>query len=279
MSASNQSVRRSIGVAAAAVLGCVLLLVALAPLLAPYSYDRQDREAMSATASSAHLLGTDELGRDRLSRILFALRVSLLAAGSATALTLILGVLAGSAMAFSNRPVQYGFMGAGDVMMSVPWFFLLVIVRGMLPLTVSAAQSLLLTFVLLGVLGWPITARIVAGYLRNRRDARDLMYARACGSSPVQAFTQVVLPGMFSLLVAQAFILVPAYVIAEANLGILGLGITEPMPSVGGMLHALVLGTGDHPWLEWTPLMVMVAVLGMAQQISKVGGRWATGNA
>jgi ABC-type dipeptide/oligopeptide/nickel transport system permease subunit len=226
------------------------------------------------------LLGTDDLGRDRLSRLLYALRISLVAATAATALTVALGLAVGTVMAVAGRPVQTAVAGAGDVMMSVPWFFLLVIVRAALPLSVSAAQSLLLTFLVLGLLGWPAAARMVAGYLRARREAREVVYARACGMAPRQVFTQVVLPGMVGLLASQAFILVPAYIIAEANLGILGLGITEPMPSVGGMLHALVLGSGEHPALEWTPLFVMLALLAMGQWIWKESGRrWSVGNA
>src|SRR5579884_3950881 len=136
--ARRSLLRKSVKSAAVGVVLAALLLIAAAPWAAPYSYDRQDREAMDAPVSSAHLLGTDDLGRDRLSRLLYALRISLVAATAATALTIALGLAVGTVMAAAGRPVQVAVAGAGDVLMSVPWFFLLVIVRAALPLSVSA---------------------------------------------------------------------------------------------------------------------------------------------
>lgn len=253
--------------------GILLLAVLCAGVIAPCGYDSQDREAISAGVSRGHPLGTDDLGRDRLSRLLFGLRTSLLAASAAAALTIILGAVIGTAAAVAPPVLGGAFLGVSDLVLSLPWFFLLVILRAALPLSAPPAESMVLTFAALGLIGWPVPARLVRDFLVNQKNSKAVRYAVACGMAEPRAFRSVALGGVFSVLLAQFLIFVPAYVVAEANLGILGLGITEPMPSMGGMLRSLV-ASGSRSFLDWLPIYVMVFFLSAGQIGSMWSKRW-----
>lgn len=254
------------------VLLAALLLAAIvcAGVLAPCRYDAQDRDAISAGVSRGHLLGTDDLGRDRFSRLLFGLRTSLLAASAAAALTIILGAAIGTAASLAPPLLTGAVLGMSDLVLSLPWFFLLVILRAALPLSAPPAESMVLTFAALGLIGWPIPARLVCDFLVSQRSSKAVRYAVACGMDEPRAFRSVALSGVFGILLAQFLVFVPAYVVAEANLGILGLGITEPMPSMGGMLRSLV-ASSSRSFLDWMPIYVMVFLLSAGQ----IGGMWS----
>src|SRR5579883_536420 len=137
-----------------AVLGALILTAACAGWLAPHDYAAQSREFIAAAPSSQFLLGTDALGRDRLSRLLYGSRISLLvgplAALLATALAGIFGGVAGYWGGWTERV----FLLASDLVLSLPWLFLLLTVRAVLPLEVPPETSLLVVFLLLGMLGW-----------------------------------------------------------------------------------------------------------------------------
>jgi peptide/nickel transport system permease protein len=253
--------------------GVLLLAVLFAGAIAPCGYDSQDREAISAGVSHGHPLGTDDLGRDRLSRLLFGLRTSLLAASAAAALTIVLGAAIGTAAAIAPPFLAGAVLSMSDLVLSLPWFFLLVILRAALPLSAPPAESMVLTFAALGLIGWPVPARLVRDFLVSQRRSKAVRYAVACGMAEPQAFRSVALGGVFSVLVAQFLIFVPAYVVAEANLGILGLGITEPMPSMGGMLRSLV-SSRSGSFLDWLPIYVMVFFLSAGQIGSMWSKRW-----
>src|SRR5215470_9598885 len=138
-----------------------------APLLAPADYAQQFREAPNASPSHRFLLGTDELGRDRLSRLLYAGRVSLLLAPAAAALSTLLAVAVGTFAGFLGGFWERLTMAGVDLFLSFPWFFLLITVRAVLPLNVTPWTSVLVTFALLGVLGWAASARVVCAGVRS----------------------------------------------------------------------------------------------------------------
>lgn len=252
---------------------CLVIVILCAGLVAPYRYDVQDRAAISASPDRAHWLGTDDLGRDRFSRLLFALRNSFLAASGAAALTIALGAAIGAAASIAPRFLSALVLGLSDLVLSLPWFFLLVILRAALPLSVPPAESVALTFAVLGLIGWPIPARLVCDFLVSQRNSKAVRYALACGMAERQAFRSVVLSGVFGILLAQFLVFLPAYMVAEANLGILGLGATEPIPSMGGMLRALV-ASSSRSHLDWLPVCVMVFLLCAGQVAGMWSKRW-----
>lgn len=262
--------------AAKPVLGLAALLTVVilcAGLVAPHAYDAQDRDSIGAGPGRAHWLGADDLGRDRFSRLLFGMRTSLLAASAAAALTMILGSVIGAAASIAPAVVGEAILSLSDLVLSLPWFFLLVILRAALPLDVSPARSVFLTFLTLGLVGWPVPAKLVCDFLITQRNSRAVRYAVACGMSEGHAFRSVAFSGVAGILLAQFLVFLPAYVVAEANLGILGLGITEPMPSMGGMLRSLA-ASASRSGLDWMPVVVMVFLLSAGQMAGMWSKRW-----
>ncbi len=243
----------------------VILLAALAPL--PSRYDQQFRDFPSASPSKQFPLGTDDLGRDRLSRLIYGTRVSLLLATAAALLSCLaaaaLGGVAGLAGGITDKIV----VGTADLFLSLPWLFLLLMVRAFLPLNVSPAISVTITFLLLGALGWAAPARVVRAAMRKLAGSDFMIQARATGCSPARLLYRHLLPNAMPILWAQLWITIPAYVLAETTLGMLGLGVMEPLPSWGNLLRELEGGgIAGHPWLL-APVVLLAAVVGSFQTI------------
>jgi ABC-type dipeptide/oligopeptide/nickel transport system permease subunit len=242
-----------------------LLLVTLACLLAPFvapSYAHQFRDEPDAAPSRQHLLGTDDLGRDRFARVLYGTRVSLLLAPAAALLSSLLAVLIGGAAGFLGGWTERLVMAATDLFLSLPWLFLLITVRALLPLNVSPITSVAITFVLLGCLGWAAAARVVCADARSLAHSDFILLARASGSSGFRLLWRQVVPNLRPIVFAQFWISIPVFILTEANLGVLGLGVAEPLPSWGSLLRELQSYSAitGQPW-QFVPLILFVAVV------------------
>ena len=173
--------RRRLRVICAAVLCAIFGVGLFASTVSPYSYAKQFREQPNAAPSASHLLGTDSLGRDLFARLVYGTRVSLLLAPAAALLaTLIAGVfggLAGLVGGWCEKLV----LAAADLSMALPLLFVLLALRAVLPLDISPILSVIATFVLLGLLGWPSSLRVVWATTRNLRNSDFLLLARATG--------------------------------------------------------------------------------------------------
>lgn len=250
----------------------VLALVALASLfagfIAPSSYSQQFRDAISAPPSARFLLGTDDLGRDRFARLLYGTRVSLLLAPAAALLSTLLAALIGGLAGYlGGRWERYVTSGI-DLFLSLPWLFLLLAARALLPLNTSPITSVAITFLLLGCLGWASPARIIRAGTRMLTNADYLVQARAGGISGFRLFSRHLLPNLRPILLAQFWISVPVFILSEANLGLLGLGVSEPLPSWGAMLRELENYTAvlQNPWML-APVVLLVIVVGCLQVV------------
>jgi ABC-type dipeptide/oligopeptide/nickel transport system permease subunit len=151
--------------------------------------------------------------------------------------------------------------------MSLPWLFLLLTVRATLPLNVSPLVSLGITFGLLGLLSWPASARVVRAAIHALRDSDFILQARASGVTPWRLISRQLIPNVMPVLLAQFWIAVPVFILAEATLGMLGLGVSEPLPSWGSMLRELEGGNlRAQPWIA-APAVLLAAVVGCCQLI------------
>jgi ABC-type dipeptide/oligopeptide/nickel transport system permease subunit len=241
-----------------------LVVVVLAALL-PAGYEKQFRDSPNARPSRQFPLGTDDLGRDRLSRLLYGTRVSLFLATAAAALSCAVAALLGgvAGLGIADKTI----LAAADLFLSLPWLFLLLTVRACLPLDVSPSVSVTITFLLLGLLGWAAPARVVRAAVRKLAGSDFILQARATGCSPSRLLWKHLLPNAMPILWAQLWITIPAYVMAETTFGMLGLGVMEPLPSWGNLLRELEGGgIASQPWLL-APAILLAAVVGSFQAI------------
>jgi peptide/nickel transport system permease protein len=248
-------------------LACVILAVVMcaaiaANWLAPAGYARQYREATDAPPSRAHWLGTDEIGRDRLARVLYGTRISLLLAPAAALLSTLMAALIGGLAGYLGGIWARIAMAVTDLFLSLPWLFLLITARALMPLNVSPLFSVTVTFLLLGLLGWTTAARVLCTTAGAIRSADFVRQARAAGISGTRLFWIHVLPNLKPVLYAQFWISIPVFILSEANLGILGLGVAEPLPSWGSLLKELegLVSVGEEPW-KFVPLVLLVLVV------------------
>lgn len=257
---------KTVRIVAASVLVLTALACALAGWIAPAGYATQFREAPSAPPSRHHLLGTDDLGRDSFSRLLYGTRVSLVLAPAAALLSTLLAALVGGIAGYIGGPVRKIAMAVTDLFLSMPWLFLLIIVRAMLPLNVSPGTSVAVTFLLLGVLGWAASARVVAAEVQAIRGSDFMLQAKASGLSSWRLLALHITPNLRPVLLAQFWISIPVFILTEANLGILGLGVAEPLPSWGSLLRELesFVSFGDQPW-RFVPLLLLILVVSSFQ--------------
>jgi peptide/nickel transport system permease protein len=244
------------------LLAIVAIVSLAADVLAPYDYAAQHREHPNESPSGKFLLGTDELGRDRFSRLLYATRVSIVLAPATALVATALATLAGVAAGYRTGWVDGALNLVGDLFLSLPWLFVLLTLRALLPLDVPPVSSLLITAALLASVGWAPGARVVRSAVAGLRHSPPIRHARAYGSKPLRLMWLHVVPNLRPVLIAQFWVLVPAFLLTEANLGLLGLGVTEPLPSLGNMLAELQAFDRilEAPWIV-TPAVVVVATV------------------
>jgi len=237
----------------------------MGPVLAPFPYDRQFRDAPSAPPGGRFLLGTDEIGRDRFSRLLYATRISILLAPAAAAVSVGLALLIAPLFAGSSacgrfaRPIV---SVATTICLALPWIFLFIILRAELPLDTGPAVSVLITFGLMGVAGWAWPARIFSASIGQMERSGWMLHARASGIPGWRIAMVHAWPHLRAVAIAQFRVLVPAYILAEASLGLLGLGVPEPLPSWGNLLRDLQHPdlVRSNPWIL-APLILLMIVM------------------
>ncbi|MGA7752197.1 MAG: ABC transporter permease [Candidatus Sulfotelmatobacter sp.] len=246
---------------------CIVLLLVVgvslaANWLAPSGYAKQYREEADAAPSRAHFLGTDDIGRDRFARVLYGTRISLLLAPAAALLSTLMAALVGGLAGYLGGAWARSAMAVTDLFLSLPWLFLLITVRALMPLNVSPLVSVLVTFLILGLLGWTSAARVLCATAGSLRNSDFVRQARASGIQGGRLFWMHVLPNLKPVLYAQFWISIPAFILSEANLGILGLGVAEPMPSWGSLLKELegLVSVGEEPW-KFVPLVLLIVVV------------------
>lgn len=251
--------------AGAAVISC--------GVFATGSYSEQFRDFPDAAPSAQFLLGTDALGRDRLWRLFYGSGISLSLATAAalcsTAIAAFAGGLAGSIGGFCERII----LGAIDLFLSLPWLFLLLTARAFLPLNLAPELSVAVTFALLGLLGWAGPARVVCAKTRSLRSSGFLLHAKACGVGGARLFYKHLAPGLRPILAAQFWLSIPIFILGEANLGLLGLGVSEPLPSWGNLLRELEGYDNllERPWVAASAVALAITVCVLQTRLAREG--------
>ena len=244
------------------LLCAIFALMLLATFLLPAHYAKQFRDIPNASPSSAHPLGTDSLGRESLSRLLYGTRVSLLLAPAAALLSTLIAAFLGSLAGLLGGWFERIVLAATDLSLALPWLFLLLVVRALLPLDVSPLLSVAIAFLMMGLLGWQASVRVICAAARGVRDSDFLLLARSSGCKPARLLWRHVAPNLRPLFYTQFFISIPLFILTEANLSILGLGVMEPMPSWGNLLRGFedFSTLSANPW-RLVPLILLIVVV------------------
>jgi peptide/nickel transport system permease protein len=269
--------RRTKIAAALIFLGILHGLALFAGFLAPYPYAEQHREFPYAPPTPIHgrlvgarepggffLLGTDAYGRDVFSRLLYGGRVSLFTGLLAAFLSLGLGLALGTAAGYYGGWLDRLLMRAGELVMTLPWLYLLLAVRAFLPLHITTVQAFFLIVAIIGGVGWVRPARLIRGVVLSARERGFVLAARGFGASDAYLIRRHILPLTAGVVLTQATVLIPQYILAEVALSFLGLGVAEPVPSWGNMLaeaqqyHSLVA----HGWMLAPGFAIIPVLLG-----------------
>jgi peptide/nickel transport system permease protein len=185
------------------------------------------------------LTGTDNYGRDQFSRILYGGQISVAAGLLATAVSLFLGLIIGCLSGFYGSWVDESFMRFAELFLVLPWLYLLLAVRAFLPLQISPAQAFFLLIAVIGTIGWARPARLIRGIVLSAKSRKYVLASRGFGASDFYILRRHVLPHTYGVLLTQAALLVPQYIVAEVTLSFFGLGLSEPAPSWGNLLANL----------------------------------------
>jgi peptide/nickel transport system permease protein len=235
----------------------ILLMAILAPLLAPRSpYTITDQ--FSAAPSSKYLLGTDQVGRDLFSRLIYGSRVSLAVGIGAVAIYVAIGTILGAIAGYFGKWVDMVIMRITDVFMSFPYLMVILVLVSIM------GPSLFNIIVVLGLLGWPGIARIVRGSVLSIKQMDYIKAGVALGYSAPRLVFQHILPNCLGPILVNATFGIAAAIITEASLSFLGMGVQPPTASWGNMLKdAQSLSVlASQPWL-WVPpgIMILLSVL------------------
>lgn len=244
-------VRRFMRNRAATVASVILLIlfvgVVFAPQLAPYDPTAQDLAGRLKPPGGGHLLGTDDLGRDQLSRVMHGGRASLAVGLGSMAISLVVGLLVGLQAGFLGGIWDATLMRLTDGVMAFPAFFLLVAI------TAITGPSLTNVTVIIGLTSWPVIARLVRGEVLSLKERDYVTAARIAGATPRRIMRRHLVPNVMASLIVAATLQVAFAVLTEATLSFLGLGVRPPTPSWGNMLTIAQVNMFVEPWVIVAP--------------------------
>ena len=225
------------------ILVSLIILAILAPVISPYPYDYQNLELGASAPSSAHLLGTDTLGRDLLSRLLYGSRVSLMVGFVATAVALVIGVTWGIVSGYYGGKVDAVMMRIVDILYGLPFIIFIIL------LMVVFGRNIWLLFGAIGAVEWLTMARIIRGQVLSIKNQEYVLSAKAMGVSNFYMFRRHIFPNVLGPIAVYATLTIPQVMLLEAFLSFLGLGIQPPMSSWGTLIRYGVESMEEYWWL------------------------------
>lgn len=248
--------RNRIAVASAVLLIALYLAALTAPVIAPFDPNRVNIMAQHERPNSEHWLGTDENGRDELSRLLYGARISMTIGFVAMVLGLTIGTAIGAIAGFTGGIVDAALMRLTDGMMAIPYFFLVLIV-------VSVFGSSLRNIVLvIGVTSWMAVARIVRSEVLRLKQQEFVLAAQSLGATSRRVLTRHIIPHTVPSIIVAATLGVANAILLESALSYLGLGVTPPRASWGNMLSNSQAYLWDNPLLPVYPgVLIFLSVL------------------
>lgn len=239
------------------IVGIVVLTALFAPLLAPYDPTQKNTRNLLKAPTFQHPLGTDELGRDTLSRVIYGARISLEVGIIAVGISLVIGVLLGLVAGYTGGTTDAIIMRIMDGLLAFPALVLALAITAML------GPSLNNVMLAIGITGIPSFARLVRGQVLTTKRLEYVQAAQSVGASDWRLMLRHILPNILAPIIVQASISVAAAILAEAGLSFLGLGIQPPTASWGSMLNVAKGYLSRTAWLAIAPgTAIFITVLG-----------------
>jgi len=238
------------------LLAALVILALIGPFLTPFAYDQINKnDVWAPPLTGGHLLGTDSLGRDLLARLLVGLRVSLAIGVVATAVSLVIGVAWGATAGFVGGRIDEIMMRFVDVLYSLPFIFFVIL------LTVTFGRNVILIFLAIGAVEWLTMSRIVRGQTLSLKSREFVESARTVGLSNGAIIVRHIVPNLLGPVVVYVTLTIPAVILAESFLSFLGMGVQEPLTSLGTLISQGAQDMEAAPWLLIFPSATMVATL------------------
>jgi peptide/nickel transport system permease protein len=241
-----------------AIVVCMLtIIVLLAPIISPYDPAGIDIEKSLLAPSRAHIFGTDYLGRDMFSRIIYGGRISLSIGFIAVGIALIIGVTVGSIAGYYGGVTDSMLMRIVDIMLCFPSFFLILAVVAMLE------PGILNIMIIIGITGWMGVARLIRAEILSLKEREFILASRALGASDFRIITRHLIPNAIAPVLVSAVLGVAGAVLLESSLSFLGLGVQPPTPSWGNILMDGKASLGVCWWPMFFPgVFILITVLG-----------------
>ncbi len=250
--------KRKLAVTGFVLLVAMALIVIVGPMLSPYAYDDQDFNVIGSPApmSPEHWLGSDELGRDALTRLIYGGRISLCVGLAGAVLATIVGVLVGAVSGFYRGWTDAILMRLTDVMMSIPTLPMILLLSGLF------RPGPVILVAIVGALIWMGTARLVRSQFLVLREREFVEAARALGAGNMRLMFRHILPNAIGPITVAATLAVGSAIMLESALSFLGFGIQPPVPTWGNLLNSASSWLSTAPWLAIPPgLCILVTVL------------------
>lgn len=253
----NQALRNPLAFWGLAIIATVLVLALLAPILAPYDPDAIDVKAILLAPSSAHWMGTDGLGRDIFSRMLFGARISLLVGFVAVGIATLIGVILGAISGYYRGWVDVVIMRLVDVMLSIPTFFLILAVIAFL------TPSIWNIMIVIGLTSWMGVTRLVRAEFLSLREREFVLASATLGARDHRLIFRHLLPNSLTPVIVSSVLGVASAVLVESGLSFLGLGVQPPQASWGNILSEGKEYIQFAWWLSFFPGMaILLTVMG-----------------
>lgn len=249
--------KNRLAVGGALIIAALIASAVLAPVLSPYDPFQIDRHRILEAPSAAHPMGTDEIGRDILSRILYGSRISLLVGIVAVGISSLIGILLGAASGYYGGWVDRGIMWLVNTMLSIPTFFLII------PVIAFLEPSITNIMVVIGLTSWMGLTRLVRAEFMAIKEREYVLAARSLGVSDLRLIFRHMLINAMAPVIVSAVLGVAAAVLVESSLSFLGIGVQPPTPSWGNILTAGKSTIEIAWWISVFPgLAILVTVLG-----------------
>ena len=233
-----------------------LVVIALVtPFIAPYDYAYQDLAIGASAPSADHLLGTDTLGRDLLTRMMYGSRISLMVGFLATSVALVIGVIWGTIAGFAGGKVDAIMMRIVDTLYGIPFIILIIL------LMVIFGRNLILLFLAIGAVEWLTMARIVRSQVLNLSKQEFILSAEAMGVTKSSIVFRHLIPNAMGPVIVYATLTVPQIMLLESFLSFLGLGVQPPLSSWGLLIRDGAVSMEEYWWLLIFPSLAFSLTL------------------